>query len=493
MEFDVVICGGGPNGLMTACELALAGVRPVVIERRTGPSPEYRANGMVGQVVRLLERRGLYGRLADGGSPRPADRFMFAAFPLAFGQLERNPVYTVLVPQQRIEAMLAERVRELGVEIRGGHSLSGLSHKDDVVVAEIDGPDGGYQLEASYLVAADGGRSVTRKLVGIDFPGVTTDLMVSRAADVSVPDSLRDAESGGLRIPGYGKLPPFQHQRTERGLVVFAPYPGGGRTLINVSTTGRPKTPEPFGVAELRETLEYVLGAPVPIGPPAGDGPHMLRRLVGGNTRIADRYREGRVLLVGDAAHVHSALGGPGLNLGLQDSVNLAWKLAATVQGWASPGLLDTYERERRPAAGRVTMQTQAQSVLTGPGPEVTALRVLFGELLEEPAVLQRVADLIAGADFRYDMGAEGPWVGRFSPDVGTAQLGARAVLIDGTGSLASVAEPWRSRVDVVAVPVEGVTAMLVRPDGYVAWASEDETPDAESLRASLRRWFGEA
>ncbi|MBU2669275.1 FAD-dependent monooxygenase [Actinoplanes bogorensis] len=492
MEFecDVVICGGGPNGLMTACELALAGVRPVVIERRTEPGPEYRANGMVGQVVRLLERRGLYGRLADGGSPRPADRFMFAAFPLEFGRLEHNPVYTVLVPQQRIEAMLAERARELGVEIRSGHTLSGLVQNEDGVVAEIDGR---HRLEAAYLVGADGGRSLTRKMAGIDFPGVTTDHMVSRAADVSVPDSLRDAESGGLRIPGYGVIPPFQHQRTERGLVVFAPYPGGGRTMINVSTTGRPGTAEPFGVDELRETLEYVVGAPVPIGPPAGDGPHKLRRLVGGNTRIADRYREGRVLLVGDAAHVHSAIGGPGLNLGLQDSVNLAWKLAATIQGWAPAGLLDTYERERRPVAERVTMQTQAQSVLTGPGPEVTALRVLFGELLAEPVVLQRVADLIAGADVRYDMGVDGPWVGRFSPDLGTVQRGARAVLVDRTGSLAAVAEPWKSRVDVVAEPVAGVTAMLVRPDGYVAWVAQDDEPDVETLRAALRRWFGDA
>ncbi|WP_236049556.1 FAD-dependent monooxygenase [Paractinoplanes ovalisporus] len=478
---------------MTACELALAGVRPVVIEPRTGPSTEQRANGMVGQVVRLLDRRGLYERLSGGAHPAPVEHFMFAAFPLPFGRLEHNPVHTILVPQQRIEAMLAERARELGVEIRGGHTLTGLAQKDDMVVAEINGPDGSYSLESAFLIGADGGRSVTRKLSGIDFPGVTTDKTVSRAAHVSVPDSLRDPISGGLRIPAYGVIPPFLHHRTERGLVSFAPFPDG-RTLISASTTSRPAGEEPFSVDELRDVLEYVLGVPVPIGPPAGDGPHMLRRTVGGNTRIADRYRDGRVLLVGDAAHVHSAIGGPGLNLGLQDAVNLAWKLAATVRGWAPDGLLDTYEIERRPAAERVTMQTQAQSVLVGPGPEVTALRVLFGELLEEPAVLQRVADLIAGADFRYDMGAPGPWVGRFSPDLGDVQRQGRAVLVDNTGRLAGVAAPWSDRVDVVGVPVDGVAAMLVRPDGYVAWAAATGgEPDVAALETALTRWFGAA
>ena len=488
MAFDVVISGAGPNGLMLAGELALAGVRPLVLESRTGPSEEQRANGMVGQVVPLLDRRGLYERLGQNGRPQPAPSYMFAAFPLPLHELAHNPVYTVLVPQRRIEAMLAERAAELGVEIRGGHTLAAMAQTDDLVAIDVDGPAGRYRVEARYLVGADGGRSVTRKLAGIDFPGVTTDGTVSRTAHVSVPPEMIDRASGGLRVPGYGLIPPFTHHRTERGLVSYAPFPNGP-TMLSVSTSGRPETGEPFTIEELRETLAYVLGVDVPLGPPDGPGPHMMRRLSGGNTRIADRYRQGRVLLVGDAAHVHSAIGGPGLNLGLQDAVNLGWKLAATVHGWAPPGLLDTYESERRPAGERVTMQTQAQSVLIGPGPAVTALRTLFGELLREPGVRQRLADLISGADVRYEAGS--PPVGGFAPDLGPAMRTGRPLLVDNTGTLEPVVAPWRDRVDLISVPLVGTTAMLVRPDCYVAWASGSATPDGESLRHSLERWFG--
>jgi 2-polyprenyl-6-methoxyphenol hydroxylase-like FAD-dependent oxidoreductase len=402
----------------------------------------------------------------------------------------------VLAPQQKIEEMLATRAAELGVTVRRGHALTGLTQKDDRVLVEIAGPDGGYTEETRYLVGADGGKSVTRKLAGIDFPGVTSDRGVSRSAHVTVPDDMRDPVTGGLRVPGYGVIRPFLHHRTERGLVAFAPFPDG-RTLLNVSTTERPAPDTDLTLDELAETLTYVLGGPsVPLSPPTGPGPHMMRRLSGGNTRIADRYREGRVLLVGDAAHVHSALGGPGLNLGLQDAVNLGWKLAATVHGWAPGGLLDTYESERRPAGERVTMHTQAQSVLIGPGPQVTALRVIFGELLEEPAVLSRIARLISGADIRYDMGtaAPSPLVGGFAPALGPVTRSGRPLLVDNTGTLAPVAEPWRDRVDVVSAPVEGATALLVRPDCYVAWASDSaDAPDAGGLRAALERWFGKA
>jgi 2-polyprenyl-6-methoxyphenol hydroxylase-like FAD-dependent oxidoreductase len=470
MEFDVVIAGGGPNGLMLACELSLSGVRPLVLESRTGPLTEQRANGMVGQVVPLLDRRGLYRRLTgDRKPPRPAADYMFAAFPLPLGELPDNPVYPVLVPQQKIEAMLADRARELGVIIRQGHTLTGFTQKDDRVVLD----DG---LETRFLVGADGGRSTVRKTAGIDFPGVSTDRSVSRVAHVSIPREF--ISPAGVTVPGYGTIPPFLHHRTERGLVVFAPFPDG-RTLISASTVDRPEPATPFTLDELHEVFTYVVGADLPFGPPTGDGPHLLRRTAGRNTRIASRYRDGRVFLVGDAAHVHSAMGGPGLNLGLRDAVNLGWKLAAEVHGWAPADLLDTYESERRPVAERVTMHTQAQSALVAPGPDVTALRTLFGELLQEPAVVQRIANLIAGSES-----------GGIAPDLGDATHSGRPLLVDNTGTLAATAQPWRDRVDVIKAPVAG--SLLVRPDCQVAWSSDSPAPDRLALRAELRRWFGE-
>ncbi|GAA0530035.1 FAD-dependent monooxygenase [Paractinoplanes ferrugineus] len=474
---------------MLACELALAGVRPLVLERRTEPSGEQRANGIVGQVVRLLDRRGLYARLTGGAvRPAPVPQFVFGAFPLPLRRLAENPVHAVLVPQREIEKMLAERAAELGVTIRGGHELVGLEQKDDHVLVDVEGPDGGYQIEARYLVGADGGRSMTRKLAGIGFPGVTTDTTISRTAHVTVPAEFRDAATGGLRVPGYGVIPPFLHHRTERGLIAYAPFPDG-RTLLSVNTQDVPAPAQDLTIAELQAAFTHVTGgAEVQLTEPTGDGPHLLRRLHGGNTRLAERYRDGRILLVGDAAHVHSAMGGPGLNLGLQDAVNLGWKLAATVHGWAPRGLLDTYETERRPAGDRVTMHTLAQRALVGPGPEVTALRTLFGELLEQPSVLQLIASLIAGSDIEYDMGA-GPsaGTGRFAPDPGPATRSGRPLLVDDTGALAGTVAPWRDRVDVVSAPVAGAPVMLVRPDNYVAW----QPGDAGTLTDALTRWFG--
>ncbi len=517
MVFDVVIAGAGPNGLMLAGELALAGVRPLVLERLTGPSDEQRANGLVGQVVRMLDRRGLFQRLSGSAQPpQPAPGFMFGAFPLPLATLPDNPVYLMMVPQRRIEEVLAERAAELGVEIRRGHELTGLVHGPDTVVVEVAGPDGPYRLETRFLVGADGGRSVTRKLAGIDFPGVTNDRTISRTGHVSVPAELIDATTGGLAVPGYGVIPPFLHHRTEHGLLSFAPFPDGKRLVSasEVRAPGEPEPTQPMTIAELRDSVERVLGVAVPLGPPPGEGPHLLRRLTGGNTRLADRFRAGRILLVGDAAHVHSAIGGPGLNLGLQDAVNLGWKLAAELHGWAPAGLLDSYEAERRPVAQRVTMHTQAQSVLVGPGREVTALRELFAELLADQHTVQHLADLISGADIRYDMGLPGSstLIGRWAPDLmlrtegGTVRLAeltrtGRPLLLDLTGGagVADEAKPWSDRVDVVSAEAHRSehsehTALLLRPDGYVAWVTRSPHPgddERQALRAALTRWFG--
>lgn len=489
--FDVVIAGAGPNGLMLACELALAGVRPVVLERLTGPATEQRANGLVGQVVRMLDRRGLFERLAGAGAvPQPAPGFVFGAFPLRLSDLPDNPLYTLPVPQRQIEEMLADRAAELSVAVRRGCEVVGLSQDDDSVHVTLAD---GETLRTRWLVGADGGRSMVRRLAGIGFPGVTTDTSVSRTGTVGVPASAIDPATGGLVLPGYGIVPPFQHTRTETGLIAWAPFPGREPGLTTVEWPESTDFDAEMTLDELRASAHRVMGVAVPLEEPAGPGPHLMRRLTGGNTRLAERYRAGRVLLIGDAAHVHSAIGGPGLNLGLQDAVNLGWKLAAVVQGWGPDGLLDTFEAERRPAAERVTMSTQAQSALIAPGGDITALRILFAELLARPENTEHIAALLAGSDVGY---------ARWAPDLllDTAQgprrlaeltAAGRPLLIDSTGTL-DVAG-YEDRVDVITAVPRGsnLTAALIRPDCYLAWESTSPHPDPDGLRLNLEKWFG--
>ncbi|MFC4857147.1 FAD-dependent monooxygenase [Actinophytocola glycyrrhizae] len=498
MDVDVVIVGGGPNGLMLACELALGGVRPVVLERLTEPSAEPRSNGLVGQVVRMVDRRGLFERLSGSpGPPRPNNAyFMFAAMPLNLGLLADSPIHNLPVPELKTVRVLEERASELGADIRRGHVLTGLVQDDDGVTLTVDGPGGTHELRAGYVVGADSAHSTVRKAAGIGFPGVTHDRTTSRTANATVPSAWLDPATGALNVPGHGPLLPFLPVRTDRGGFTYAPLPGQPPLIATVEWD-QEETGEPMTLDELRASVNRVLGADVPLGPPPGAGPHVLRRLDGGNTRVAQRYREGRVFLVGDAAHVFAA-GGTGLNLGMQDAVNLGWKLAAAVNGGTD--VLDTYEAERRPAADRTITYSQAQAALLAPGDDVTGLRTLFGELLTQPDVVRVLAGLVAGADVRYPVG-EGahPLAGLLAPDLdlrtpeGTVRLAelvrkARPLLLDLTehgGLRAEGVEVVRATADT------DVTAMLIRPDSYVAWASADAHPDQETLRAAAAQWFG--
>jgi 2-polyprenyl-6-methoxyphenol hydroxylase-like FAD-dependent oxidoreductase len=496
---DVVISGAGPNGLMLAGELALAGVRPVVLDALPGPSPEPKANGLVGQVVRMLHMRGLYQAFTgDEKPPHPSYGWIFAGMTLNFLGVPDNPMYAMVMPQPRLVRLLEKRARDLGVDLRWGHELVGLQPQPESVALSVSSPERDYHIAAGHLVGADGGHSLVRKAVGIGFPGTTFD-SVARLAHVDIPDELRRPD-GGIDVPGYGRIP-FGHNRLDRGVVVYAEFEPG-RSLLGTIEFGPAVEDTPMSLDELRGSVRRILGVEIPIDDPKGPGPHALRRINGQNTRHAEHYRDGRVLLLGDAAHVHSAMGGPGLNLGLQDAINLGWKLAAHVNGHAPSELLDTYESERHPVGERVMMHSQAQTALVAPGPEVAALRTLLGELFRLPDVAKHMAALLAGNDVRYDVGDDHPLSGWPVPTL-TLDDGrrveellhdARPVLLDLGGGIADAARGWADRVDVVAATVADppATALLIRPDGYVAWAADGPAEEA-GLHAALRRWFGPA
>ncbi len=525
MSVDVVIVGAGPTGLMLACELALAGVQPVVLEQRDEPNPHPKANGLLGQVVRVIDHRGLHERLT-GSTAAPAPNstyFMFGGLGLDLSLLTRSPVYTLPATQQKIEETLAERAVQLGVRIRRGHELVGLSQDAQGVTLRIATAEDGYELRTRFVVGADGAHSATRKLAGIEFPGVHHDRMTVRSAHVMVSPGWIDPGSGALQVPGHGAVPPFLPHRTEHGGFSYAPLPGQP-PLITTTEWDQPAPVGPMTLAELGDSIQRVLGVEVPLQQPDGSGPHVLRRMTGGHTRVATRYADRRVFLIGDAAHVFGATsGGPGLNLGLQDAVNLGWKLASTIHGNAPAGLLDSFEAERRPAAERMIVNARAQAALIAPGSDVTGLRELFSELLTDPAVVARLAHLTAGADMRYDMGPASAHslAGRFSPELtvqtpaGSARIAelthsARPLLVDMTPAdvFAEALSDWRDRIDIVrAEPLappaaepeagdEPPSALLLRPDCYVAWASSTHRPDStevDDLRDTVTRWFGAA
>jgi 2-polyprenyl-6-methoxyphenol hydroxylase-like FAD-dependent oxidoreductase len=509
---DVVITGGGPTGLMLASELRLGGADPVVLERLADISEIPKGNGLVGQIVPMLDYRGLLERFAaDATWAGPIPRFRFGPLQLDLSRLGVSPLHILAIPQRRLERLLEEHLRELGGSIRRGHELVALSQDDDGVTLNVRGPDGDYQLRTGYLVGCDGAHSLVRKQAGIDFPGVTSSEL-SRIGRVFLPGVMIVPATGEVDVPGIGRLKSTEVVRTPRGECSLAPLamldkeaqPG---VYIVYTREDDPSADldVPMTLDELRASVRRVLGADLPMSEP-----QWLTRTVG-NSRQADRYLAGRVLLAGDAAHVLGV--GGSLNVGLLDAVNLGWKLAAELRGWAPGGLLDSYQTERHAVGKRAILQTRAQRALFAGGEGAEALRELFGELLEYPEPLRHIAEMMQGSDVRFQMTAGGmqrhPLLGRCAPDLrletgdGTTRVAelmraARGVLIDFTAgsAVAEVAADWHDRVDVVAArsltrsaPVAG---LLIRPDGYVAWAAGPDVPDlADGLHEALSAWFG--
>jgi len=530
--------GGGPTGLMLAAELRLCGADPVVLERLPQVSEIPKGNGLVGQIVPMLDYRGLLDRFrAHATFAGPALRFGFGPLQLSLSRLGHSPLHIMAIPQRRIEQLLGERLAELGGTVRRGHELTGLAQDPGGVTLHVRGPDGGYLMRAGYVVGCDGAHSLVRKRAGIGFPGVTYP-EISRIGRVSLPTAHLTRRGSAVTVADIGRLPVMRQVRTPRGTYSLAPLASldrGARAGTYIVYT-REEDPSgelaaPMSLAELHASARRVLGADLPM-----TDPQWLTKLAG-NSRLAERYQSGRVLLAGDAAHLLGA--GGSLNTGLLDAINLGWKLAAEVAGRAPEGLLASYHAERHPAGQRALLHTRAQNALSAlvsgrhrqggqPGGEDSqALRELFGEavtrpdplrsikkLLKQPETLRRIGELIEGSDVRYpipgDDGQPHPLVGRLAPDlrlqaasgsrtrVGELMRAAKGVLLDFTPA-AAVAAAASDRADQVIITAgrcltrpAPADALLIRPDGYVAWAATTGAPGpGRSLPGALREWFG--
>ncbi|POX42871.1 hypothetical protein C3486_03025 [Streptomyces sp. Ru73] len=494
-DFDVLVVGGGPVGMLIASELRIAGVKTAVLERLTERTPHSKAFGLHARSLESLDRRGLAERFRDGARSWNNGHFAGLDVWVDFALLDSAHNYALLSEQTRTERLLEEHALELGTDIRRGHEVTAVRQDENGAEADVTGPGGAYTLRARYLVGTDGGRSLVRRSAGIGFPG-TGGRVTARLADVVLADR---------------EKAPMGMERTERGLLFCVPL---DETYHRVATFDFEKGKEPgseLSLAEFTESLREVWGDDL-----GAAEPRWLSWFTDSACQ-AERYREGRIFLAGDAAHTHFPVGGQGVNLGLQDAFNLGWKLAAEVNGWAPEGLLDTYDRERQEPARNVLSNTRAQIALMNPDPYVTQLRELFQDLMAKDQVNRHIAEMLSGVRVRYGLeGAEHRLLGDFARDLtlrteeGSDTLpkflrGGGFVLLDlaGVPEVSETFGEWaapQERSDrvrrVVATCEEEpeLAGVLVRPDGYVAWAADRSAPGAEiaaGLRAALAAWAG--
>jgi 3-(3-hydroxy-phenyl)propionate hydroxylase len=480
----VVIGGGGPTGLMLAAELALAHVDVAIVERRESqdlPDARARAGGLHSRTIELLDQRGIAERFLSQG--KLMQGVGFAMIPLDLSDFPTRHNYVLALAQNHIERVLAAWVSELKVPIYRGRELKGFAQDDTGVDVELK--DGG-SLRAQYLVGCDGGRSVIRKQAGIDFPGWDPSISYL-IAEVAMTEE-----------------PPWGFRPNERGINALRKLEEGKRVGVVLNERHVVQGGEPT-LDDLRAALIGVYGTDFGVH----DVTHLSRFT--DMARQAASYRERRVLLAGDSAHVHAPAGGQGLNIGVQDAVNLGWKLAQVVSGTAPESLLDTYHAERHPIAARVLKNTLAQTAL-GRGDERTkALHEKMTELLAMDEPRKRYAGMMSGLDIRYDLGTGHPLLGRRMPDLdlvtdsGPRRLfallhAARPVLLNLGEPVALDIAPWAERVRWVNAQYAGVwelptlgavaapAAVLIRPDGYVAWVGDGTD---QSLHDALTTWFG--
>ena len=481
-EHAVVIAGGGPTGLMLAGELALARVDVAIVERRESQDlAGLRAGGLHPRTTEVLDQRGIADRFVSQGQViRSAP---FAGGALDISDLPTRHNYFLALWQTRIERILADWVGELAVPVYRGREVTGFAQDDTgVEVALSDG----RSLRAKYLVGCDGGRSLIRKKAGIDFPGwdPSTSYLIAEVEMAEEPE-------WGIR-------------RGEKGINAFAKLEDGKRARAVLNEQHVRQGDEPT-LRDVREALIAVYGTDYGLRSAT-----YISRFTD-MARQAASYRDGRVLLAGDAAHVHSPVGGQGLNIGVQDAVNLGWKLAQVVKGTSPESLLESYHAERHPVGARVLRNTMAQTALDRADDRIAALRETMTELLQMDEPRKQYLAMTSGLDIHYDFAKGHPLLGRRMPDLdlvtGTGPLRVFTLLHDARPVLLNLGEPggfditpWARRVHLIDAEYDGAwelpalgvvtapTAVVIRPDGYVAWVG---VMTQQGLTEALTRWFG--
>jgi 2-polyprenyl-6-methoxyphenol hydroxylase-like FAD-dependent oxidoreductase len=477
-DHAVVIAGGGPTGLMLAGELTLAGIDVAIVERRASQELDgSRSGGLHSRTIEVFDQRGISDRLLAEGQAMQVQAF--AGIPLDISDFPTRHNYGLALWQSHFERIVAAWVSELGVPMARQREVTGFAQDDTGVDVELSD---GQSLRADYLVGCDGGRSVIRKAAGIEFPGwdPSTSWLIAEVEMDEEPEI-------GMR-PGGG----------------IGRAADGGLVRVVLTEQQLEHTSEPT-LQDLSEALIVVDGTDYGV-----HSPTWISRFTD-MTRQAASYRKGRVLLAGDAAHVHPPQGGQGLNTGVQDAVNLGWKLAQVVNGTSPEGLLDTYHAERHPVGARVLHNTMAQVALRGTDERTDALRDTMTELLGMDEPRKRFAAMISGLDIHYDLGEGHPLLGRRMPDLDLATpdgpVRVFTLLHDAKPVLLNLSEPgsfdttpWADRVQMIdadcfgewELPVLGAVtapaAVLIRPDGYVAWVGDGTDT---GLRDALTTWFG--